>query len=98
MKRKTLKLKRKLPKGLTTVTPGVLPGTAVLHHHQSVKQSMNWQSAEASYGLTITVPDNAKAIKAYALRAERLVEDLLTQKFRQHRKLLQNINTETKVD
>jgi hypothetical protein len=72
-------------------------GKATITHFQSIKQSANYQTAECTYGVTVEVVDTDRDIVAGQHRLEQLVEDMLTSKFREQRKLLQSIGTETKV-
>jgi hypothetical protein len=89
-------IKAKKIKGITDVLR--LGDKVVIHHHQSIKQSANYQTAEAGYGITLEVGNTDLDIKKGAHRLERLVEELMASKFREQRKLLQNINTETRME
>ena len=97
-----MKLHKKQPevKRLTAVSSALPmhPGCVMIQHHQTMKQSMHYQSLECGYSVSALCEDNPNAVKKRIAGLERLVEDFLTAKFRQHRKVLQNLSTETRVD
>ena len=62
---------------------------ATIFHSQSLKQSLNYQSADCAYGVTLTVPDSGKDIVAGMRRAEKIVEALIEAKIKEQRQLLQ---------
>ena len=66
-------------------------GVVVINHHQTVRQSQNYQSAEAGYAVTITVKDTPKAIRKGIARAEELVEKPLSAKILEQKDLLNTI-------
>lgn len=83
----------KMNKGLSgsTKSTKVVPsgvGHVKIIHVQSIKQSLNYQSAEASYGLEVTVIDGDFSIRKGIKRAERLVEEALVSKFEKQGRLL----------
>lgn len=88
-------LKNKITKAkMLPVTSGYtnvmkLPiGVAVITHHQSIKQSLNYQSIEAGYTVTVTAPDDDKEIGKTIRRAEMLVEEAIEPKAREQAQLL----------
>lgn len=72
----------------TTLTP-ITDGQVIIHHSQTVRQSCNYNSAETSYGVTLTVLDNEAAIRKGVARAERLVEAPLNLKVAEQTQRLQ---------
>lgn len=62
--------------------------TVKIWHTQSVRQSSNYQSAEASYGVEMIVPNTRKAIRKGIHRCEAIVEDPMTEKVTQQQTLL----------
>ena len=60
-------------------------------HTQSVKQSQDYQSTDASYGIEITCEDSPAAIQKALDRAEHVVEHRLIQKIQTHRQLLKSL-------
>lgn len=71
-------------------------GKITLTHHQSVRQSHNYQSAEASYGATITVEDTPATVKAALDRLENIVEGRLSHTFREQFEALKVLSGERK--
>lgn len=65
--------------------------TVELWHSQSVKLSKNYQSADASYGVKITVANDDESIKAGIARAEKIVEAPLTSKVQEQNELLNSL-------
>lgn len=66
-------------------------GTAILTHSQSIKQSMNYQSAECVYGVQLTVEDTEEAIKRGFERAEEMIESPLVDKFTMQQETLSRL-------
>jgi hypothetical protein len=66
-------------------------GVIEIHHSQGLKQSINYQSADLTYGATIRVKDSKKSFHAAVRRLERVVEDRLTAKFAEQRDALKKI-------
>lgn len=54
-------------------------------HAQEVRSSFQYQSASASYGVTLTCADDPAQIQATLRRAEKLVEQQLVKKVEQQR-------------
>lgn len=77
------------PKGITEFN--TVDGIVQITHFQSIKQSLNWQSADCSYGMTIKVKDNPKVVKRAVRQMEKKIETLLTEKFNEHRDVLKSI-------
>ena len=80
------------PEKVTNVTPvnGDL-GIVEISHSQTIRQSLNYQSAEVSYGVKVRCLDNPKAIKSTVERAELIVEVALLPKFKDHADLLNQL-------
>jgi hypothetical protein len=68
----------------TVITPSLVKIT----HHQSVRSSANYQSAEVSYGIELHVANNPKEIRAACAQAEDFVERNLISKVQEQQKLL----------
>jgi hypothetical protein len=66
-------------------------GKVKIVHHQTVRQSANYNSAETSYGVEMFVADTETEIKNGIQKAEQIVESALSDKFLQQRKLLQGL-------
>lgn len=66
-------------------------GAVKITHSQSMTQSINYNSANAQYGVELYCPDNDSDIYASIARAEKLVEEALTPKIEEHRKDLKAI-------
>jgi hypothetical protein len=75
----------------TSVTPLGL-GLVQIWHTQSIKQNLNYQSADASYGISIICRDSLKEIKQTLLRSEQFVEDALIKKVKEHQQVLQDLS------
>ena len=88
-----LKTKPTLGLGRTEMRP-IDSGHIQLWHHQSFKQSANYQTAEASYGASIIVPSQPLLIKKGVQRLERLVERLLRTKSKEQRTTLNQMANE----
>lgn len=84
-----IRKKKSLGKGSTTVR--AVDGVIEITHSQSIKQSLNYQSADVSYGVRLRVEDNDKVVKKAVERAEELVEDNLVQKFKEQQDMLRAI-------
>jgi len=70
-----------------------LSGTnVIIRHHQTIRQSENYQSAEVSYGVELTVLDSDKSIADGIERAEDIVEVAVVSKAKEHRTLLQHLS------
>jgi hypothetical protein len=63
-------------------------GLVTLTHHQTIRQSASYQSAEVNYGATITVEAKPKVYKAALRRLEGLVEEALIVKLAEQRDVL----------
>jgi hypothetical protein len=63
-------------------------GEVLVHFSQSIKQSLNYQSAEVNIGITLPVENSDRAIRKGFRRAERLIEAPLVSKFREQQELL----------
>jgi hypothetical protein len=63
----------------------------LVRHHQTLRQSHDYQSAEMSYGVELLVDNSTVAIRKGFRQAERLVEDALADKFKEQQKLLQSL-------
>lgn len=74
----------------TDVVP-VGEGRVRIWHSQSIKQSLNYQSSDATYGMEITVPDTVTGVNKAIVRCEEMVEKYLTAKFKEQRELLEKI-------
>jgi hypothetical protein len=61
-----------------------------------VRQSSNYQSAEATYGIEIPCDNNPKAIKAAQKQAEEFVENALVKKLKQQQQLLAGLGAANK--
>lgn len=90
-----MKLKNKVkPKSNVTQSVGttemfqIKPGLIQIHHHQSVRLSENYQSAECGYGMTCVVPDTDESIAKTVKRLEEGVEGCLTEKIAEQKDLL----------
>lgn len=83
-----------MPKGVTTVTPATDPriGVVTVHHHQSIKQNVNYQSAELGYGITITCVNDQEEIRKTIRRSERIVEHAMLPKFKEQGALLNTLS------
>ena len=81
-------------KGVTTVTHTDDPrlGVVTIHHHQSIKQNANYQSAELGYGLTVSCKDEPEEIRRHIRRVEAIVERAMLPKFKAQGKLLNTIS------
>ena len=66
-------------------------GKVKIHVGESIKQSLNYQSAEANYGIEIEVDNTDNAIELGFKRAEELIEERLTVKYREQRTLLEGL-------
>jgi len=64
-----------------------------ISHGQTVKQSANYQSADASYSVELIVDDSPSTIKAGIKRAEEIVEEAMAHKVTQQRKFLLQLNS-----
>lgn len=71
----------------TTVTKR----TVRITHSQSMKQSQNYQTSEAHYGISMDVGDSSEEIKAGLRRAEKIVEEALAVKLGQQRTFLSKL-------
>ncbi len=88
-----MKIKSKNKKTVgTSVEVTAVDGIIELTHFQSVKQSINYNSADCSYGAKIRVKDDPKQIKAAIKRLETLIEDRLSTKFVEQRDVLESIS------
>jgi hypothetical protein len=76
--------KLKAVKGIALPTGDVVE----VWHQQEIKLSQNYQSAGATYGIKLTVPNNQKSILEAIKRAEDLVEGPLTAKVQEQKELL----------
>lgn len=69
-----------------------------MHVSESVKQSANYQTAEASYGLTAVVDLTIDSLANTVNEMERAIEQLLVDKMKEQRRLLNSLNTQTDFD
>lgn len=92
MKKFKLKFKNIKKRPETNILPGDIPGTVKIWHTQDIKQSQNYQTVGASYGIQMTVKDNPKDITRGILQAESVVEKFLTSKYKEQRNLLEKIS------
>lgn len=74
---------------VASLVNNLAPGTVIVHMHQSIRQSANYNSAEAGMSLTCVVADDDDAIKAAQDRLTALIEDPLSAKFKEQAKVLQ---------
>lgn len=65
--------------------------TVELWHSQTIKQSANYQSADCTCGIKLTVDDNEKSIKQGFARAERLVEEQMSPKIQEQIQVLNEL-------
>ncbi len=72
-------MKLKTPNVADKASPSV-DGKVTLTHHQTIRQSFSYQTAEVSYGATITVKDTPADRKRGQAYLEKLVEDRLGEK------------------
>ena len=81
-------------KGVTKVTrtEDSRLGVVTIHHHQSIKQNANYQSAELGYGITVSCKDEPEEIRRHIRRLERIVERAMLPKFHAQGKLLNTIS------
>lgn len=63
----------------------------VIRHHQVLRQSYDWQSAEVMYGIEMTVKNTPSEIQRGIDRAEEIIEERLIAKADTHRKLLRKL-------
>lgn len=63
-------------------------GEIELSHFQSIKQSLNWQSAEVNFGARMRVRDDSGEIKKGIKRLKELVEKSLAPVFHDQREVL----------
>ena len=98
MKVKKLKLTETSDKTSTTqlVRKSQDPRAALpmveIRHDQSVKLSINYNSAETRFGVTLTVPDTEKDIQKGKSRAVIIVESALVPKVKEQRELLRSLS------
>lgn len=78
-------------KTVTNTAKLLTKGVVQLTHHQAIKQSANYQSAECSFGITLNVPDDKTEIEAGFIRATNIVEKHLASKFQEQRTLLEKM-------
>lgn len=64
-------------------------------HHQTIRQSHNYQSAEVSYGIEIPCDNDELSIKKAYRKAESLVESVLVKKLQQQKELLNGLSGKT---
>lgn len=62
-----------------------------LSHGQSVKQTANYQSAEANYSVELVVPNDKAAIARGFRQLEETVEEVLSHKVQQQRMFLEKL-------
>ncbi len=63
-------------------------GLVKLHHHQTIRLSQSYNSAEANYGSEITVSDSPSEIRRGFKRLEEMVESCLVAKVAEQQTLL----------
>lgn len=66
-------------------------GKITIFHHQTIRQSHAYQSAEMSYGVEFEVDDNPKSLAKGIEKAEKLVEEALADKFSDQQSLLKSL-------
>ena len=62
-----------------------------IHHHQSFKQVINYNSAETGYGLTVKTSNDVRDINHAIKKMEAMIEDLIVAKFTEQQKVLQRL-------
>lgn len=77
-------------KGITTIDP-LTPGMIRIHHHQTIRQNLNYSSAEVSYGVSTDTVDDVKNIRKTVARLEKIVETAMLPKFKEQGRLLVNL-------
>lgn len=87
MKLKKPKQERSEPTTILTK----LGSSVRVKHHQTIRTSESYNSAELSYGVEMECEDSDAKIKATIRRAEELVEEAMTTKFGQQRDLLNTL-------
>lgn len=68
------------------------PGQVTIHHSQSYRLVINYQSAESSFGISLSVNDTPSAISAGIKKAKEIIEPPLKKKVMEQQKFLQDIN------
>jgi hypothetical protein len=63
----------------------------IIRHHQTIRQSHAYQTAEVSYGIEIPCDNNPEAMKIARKKAELFVEKALVRKMKQHQDVLNEI-------
>ena len=91
MKVNSKKTTSHLPQRTTNVASVGL-GIVKITHHQSIRQSHNYQSAEVSYGIEIHCHDDEDEIEKIITRCEETVEQALLVKFKEQGKLLNTLS------
>lgn len=81
---------------ITIVAPSQEIGIVRISHTQGIKQSINYQSADASYTATIACHDNPKEVRKTIKRAEKLVESALVDKVTQQTRLLKSLGNQNR--
>lgn len=66
-------------------------GQVEIHHHQTIRLSQSYNSAEVSYGAKLTVRDNPKIIQEQFARLENIVETHLVSKSQEQQKFLSQL-------
>ena len=59
-----------------------------MHHSQTVRQSLNYQSAEVSFGMTVKLPSDSVKLVAGMLALTESVEEQLVNKVREQKEAL----------
>lgn len=63
-----------------------------IKHHQTIRVSLDYSSAELSYGVELECDDNPVEIQNTIQKAETLVEEPLTAKFQDQQRFLKNLS------
>lgn len=66
-------------------------GKATVHHHQTIKQSVGYQSVEVSYGMSLETNNTKADIENAVKRVESVVEGALSEKFTEQNALVNQI-------
>ena len=69
----------------------LLADRVLIRHHQTIRQSHAYQTAEVSYGIEIPCDNNEEAIKAARIQAQNFVEKALVRKMKQQQEVLYEI-------
>jgi len=90
MKKQVKKIVKKKVGGTTTVTP-YSEGLVRIRHHQSIRASKNYNSAEIGYDVTIDAKSTKEAVETAILRLELTVEEAIEAKYSDMLETLNNL-------